>query len=321
MARDKRNDSEFEDLKIEEEFDFDEEEFDDLDDSDIKRGRKKSKGHIVFFAFVIVVLIACVISLIRWNKGETIIIDPDEDTSEFDVEPNDYIQPLTSDQMTGKIDDGVLTILTLGNSTFADNGEDNYFAKALADVYGAKVINKGVADSFQTRSLPIGDDSNPDDANSLYDITAGLVAGDMSDIDCVVIAYDISDYIEHKNIYNPGDEDDVTTFCGALSASVKLIQEKHPYIRIVVVSTPAAGKTIDDYYVDGTIIDLANGTLNDYIGQEVAVCATRGVSFVDIYFGVINVDTRDEYLMDDYHFNEAGAQAVAARLKKLVQLD
>lgn len=320
MAK-KRVDSDFEDLKLDDEFDFDESEFDDLDDSDIKRGRKKNRGHFIFFAFVAVVLIGCVISLARWNKGETIFVDPDEDTSEFDTEPNDYIQPLTNVQLEGKLDDGVVSIVTIGNSTFADNGEDNYFAAALAEVYNANVYNKGIADSLQTRNNPLGDDSDPDDMNSLYDVTARLVEEDLSAVDCVVISYDISDYIAHKNIFNPGDEDDVTTFCGALSASIKLIQERYPYIRIVVVSTPAAGKTIDDYYVDGTIIDLANGTLNDYIGQEVAVCATRGVSFIDIYFGVINVETRDKYLMDDYHFNEAGAKAVASRIAKLIPLE
>ena len=129
-------------------------------------------------------------------------------------------------------------------------------------------------------------------------------------------SYDKSSYI-----YNPLDEDDVTTYCGALSASVKLIQERYPYIRIVVISPPACGKTIDDYYVDATQIDLANGTLNDYIGNEVAVCATRGISFIDIYFGVINVDTRDKYLNDDYHINEEGAKAVAARFVKLIPLN
>lgn len=320
MAK-KQSKSDFDDLNIEEEFDFDEADFEDLDDKDIKHGRKRGKGHVIFFMLVFVVLIGCVVSLSKWNKGETIVIDPNEDTSEFDTEPNDYIQPLTNAQLEGKPDDGVLSILTIGNSTFADNGEDNYFAAALASEYNAIVYNEGVPDSFQSRSNPIGDDSNPQDAGSLYDVTARLVEGDLSNIDCVVIAYDISDYIEHKNIYNPGDEDDVTTFCGALSASIKLIQEKYPYIRIVVVSVPAAGKTIDDYYVDGTIIDLANGTLNDYIGQEVAVCATRGVSFVDIYFGVINVDTRGKYLVDDYHFNEEGAKAVASRMRRLIALD
>lgn len=313
--------SDFDDLKEDkydfEQYDFDEKDFEVLEDEPKKSG----KGHLLFFVFVIIVLIVCGISLYIWNKGERIIIDPNEDTSEFDVEPNDYIQPMTSEQLAGKTDDGVTTILTVGNSTFADDGDNNLLAAEIARVYNATVINEGRADSTMSRVNAIGDNSDEDDANSLYDVVAGLVKTDLSNIDMMVIAYDLSDYIGHRNVYNPGDEDDVTTCCGALSAAIKLVQEKYPYIRIVVLSTPACGKTIDDYYVDGTIVDLANGTLNDYMGQEVATCATRGVSFIDLYFGVINVDTRDELLVDDYHLNEAGAKAVAERIKKLIPLE
>ena len=348
MAK-KTVESDFEDIKndIEDDFEFDDEDFGDIDNSSIKRGRRKSRGHVIFFAAAGIILFAVIISLVLWNRGTIIHIDPNEDTSEFDTEPNDYIQPLTNEQLEGKPDDGVLTFLTLGNSPFSDSGSSNALANALATENSATVINCGIADSLQSRSNPIGDDSAAKDGISLYDVVDALTSSDvskvissaeevsgeayecaqrlagidMSAVDCIVISYDLSDYIEHRNIYNPLDEDDVTTFCGALSASVKLIQERYPYIRIVVISTPACGKTIDGYYVDGTVIDLANGTLNDYIGNEVAVCATRGVSFIDIYFGVINVDTRDKYLTDDYHINEEGAKAVAKRFAKLIPLN
>jgi len=39
----------------------------------------------------------------------------------------------------------------------------------------------------------------------------------------------------------------------------------------------------------------------------------NGVSFIDNYYGVINVENRDEYLVDDYHLNEKGIEAVANR--------
>lgn len=330
------------------EYEFDEEDFGDIEEKKAEHSSEKKKPnlHLFFFVGVVIVLIICGISLYRWNKG----VKPDEnviiDEAEFDTEPNDYIQPLTSEQLSGKVDDGVTTILTLGNSPFADDGNDNLLANALAGEMHANVLNAGIADSFQCRYNQIGDDSNPVDGISLYDVTYALTNGDcskvvesasqvsdaarvkaqtlstidMTTVDCVVIFYDLSDYIDHRNIYNPGDDNDVTTFCGALGASISLLQEKYPYIRIVVLSTPACGKTIDDYYVDGTQIDLGNGTLNDYIGYEVQLCATRGVSFVDLYFGAIHVDNRDKLLVDDYHLNSDGAMAVARRFAKLIVL-
>lgn len=330
------------------EFEFDEEDFADIKRKTVKRGRKKKSPsmHLFFFGFVVIVLIVCGISLYRWNKGVSLDDGVVIDEAEFDTEPNDYIQPLTTEQLAGKTEDGVTTILALGNSPFSDDGNDNLLAAALESQMQANVINAGFADSFQSRYNPIGDDSNPVDGISLYDVTSALTSGDcsrvveaasqisesakakaetlssidMKTVDCVVIFYDLSDYIDHRNIYNPGDENDVTTFCGALGASVDLIQQKFPYIRIVVLSTPACGKTIDDYYVDGTQIDLANGTLNDYIGSEVQTCATKGISFVDLYFGAIHVDNRDKYLVNDYHLNSDGAMVVAKRFAKLIAL-
>lgn len=344
----KKINSDFEDIKEEnDEFEFDEEDFGDLEESDVKRGRKRKKnGHLIFFAAVIVVLIGCGISLFMWNRGQDIDAGVDIDETEFDTEPNDYIQPMTTDQLAGKPEDGVNTIIAFGNSPFADNEENNLLAVELSRSLEANVINASIPDSYQCRYNPIGDNSNPYDGISLYDVVDGVTRGDisgiteaaaevsetaynkavklegidMSTVDCAVIFYDLSDYIDHRNIYNPGDEDDVTTFCGALSASVKLIQERYPYIRIVVLSTPACGKTIDDYYVDGTTIDLANGTLNDYLGWEVNVCATRGISFIDLYFGAIHVENRDQLLYDGYHLNADGAKVVADRVAKLISL-
>ncbi|MBO4846907.1 MAG: SGNH/GDSL hydrolase family protein [Lachnospiraceae bacterium] len=349
MAK-KKVKSDFEDMKnkIDESFEFDDEDFGDIEEKKQQLSKNKNTGHKIFFLMVIVVLAICVISLFMWNRGQRIEIDPNEDTSEFDTEPNDYIQPMTNEQMQGKPEDGILTILTLGNSPFADNGDSNYLCSELAAVTKADMmINASIPDSYQSRTSAAGDLSNPVDGISLYDVVSGLVNGDVSNVissaesvseqayeraqrlqgidlstvDCIVISYDLNDYIDHRNIYNPYDENDVATFSGALSASVKLLQERYPYIRIVVLSAPACGKTIDDYYVDATIIDLANGTLNDYLGSEVATCATCGVSFIDLYFGVINVDTRDKYLVDDYHINEAGAKAVAERFDKLIKLN
>lgn len=329
------------------EFEFDEEDFEIPVKAKVKHGKKKGNMHYVFFAGVLIVLIICGISLYRWNLG----VDADDgvviDEAEFDTEPNDYIQPLTTEQLAGKVDDGVTTILALGNSPFADNGKDNNLARAISKEMNATVINAAIPDSYQTRYNPVGDDSNPADGISLVDVVEGLTSGDcskvieaaaqvsdtaansvkalesidMSKIDCAIIFYDLSDYIDHRNIYNPGDDYDVTTFGGALATSIKMIQEKYPYIRIVVMSVPASGKTIDGYYVDGMTVDLANGTLNDYIGREVVVCATEGVSFVDLCFGAIHVDNRDKYLIDDYHINDAGATVVAKRFAKLIVLE
>lgn len=336
---------------------FDENEFDDalFEEYNLDRkeeeagsaGRKKFNGHIIFFAIVACLFVFAVIRLIIWNRGIDSGYDPTEDTSEFDTEPLDYIQPLNSSQLAGKPDDGVTTIFCFGNSAFADNGEQNLLAQAIGSRYDATMINCSFPDSYQSIKFVEEGSEFPENGISLYHVTNALVNGDFTEVeqaaqklsgevqqkaeylktvdlslaDMVVIMYDLSDYVDHRPVTDPNDPENLLTFTGSLQASVKMIQEKYPYIRIVVLSIPASGKTIDNYYVDGDIHDLGNGTLTDYLGYEANTAISCGISFVDTYFGVINVENRDQYLVDDYHLNEAGCNAVADRLQKLIILN
>lgn len=336
---------------------FDENEFDDelfeqfneeKKDEQMLAGRKKISGHAIFFAVVGCLLLFAVIRLAIWNIGEDSGYDPTEDTSEFDTEALDYIQPLNSTQLANKPDDGETTIFCFGNSTFADNGDNNGLARAIGERYDANVINASFADSYQSMKYTIyNEDEFPEDGLSLYHVTNALVYGDfsmldtaaarvseeavakvdylktvdLSTADMIVIMYDIMDYVDHRPVVDLNDPTNLLTFTGSLQASVNMIQKNFPYIRIVVVSIPACGKTIDDFYVDGDLHDLGNGTLSDYLGHEANTAISCGISFIDSYFGVINVDNRDQYLVDDYHLNEDGCNAIADRIKKLIILN
>lgn len=311
-------------------------------------GKRKLNGHVLFFLIIAIVFLFAMIRLAIWNRGVDSGYDPNEDTTEFDTEPLDYIQPLNSSQLEGKPKDGLTTIFCLGNSPFADQGADNMLAKAIGERYDANVINASFPDSYQSvKWTNYDEESWPQDGISLYPVVNALTTGDFSMVDTaashlsdevkqqaeylktvdfstadmVVIMYDIMDYVDHRPVTDPNDPENLLTVTGSLQASVKLIQEKYPYIRIVVLSTPACGITIDDYYVDGDIHDLGNGNLSDYLGHSTITATTCGISFVDTYFGVINIDNRDQYLVDDYHINEAGCNAIADRVAKLILLN
>jgi hypothetical protein len=301
--------------------------------------------HLIIWGIAVVMIIIAVAVIIKWNKGTKSDYDPDNLMEGFDVETNDYIQPLSSEQLVGKTDDGVTTILALGNSPFADNGDANNLTSALGATMNATVINGGLKDSYiSQRNETISEDYRYD-GMSLYQVAKALTTGDYADlkryskatseeagavaerlsavdmtsVDMIVIMYDLEEYIDHRPITNEGDPDDITTVTGALNQALGMIQDKYPYIRIVVLSTPASGKTIDDYYVDGDTVDLGYGNLTDYMGMEIITCVNRGVSFVDIYYGAINIDDRDKYLYDDYHINDEGAKRIAARVSELIR--
>lgn len=335
---------------------FDENEFDDdlfeqLNEERREEGisdKKRFNGHLIFFAVVGCLFLFAIVRLFIWNKGVDSGYDPNEDTSEFDTEPLDYIQPLSNVQLEGKPDDGVTTIFCFGNSTFADNGPENVLAREIGERYDATVINASFPDSFQSiKYADFNAEEYPVDGISLYPVVNALVTADFSQVDAaaanlddqvkqqaeylktvdlstadmIVIMYDLMDYVDHRPALDLTNETNLLTVNGSLQSSVKLIQEKYPYIRIVVVSTPACGKTIDDYYVDGDIHDLGNGTLSDYAAYACMTATSCGISCVDTYYGSITVDNREQYLVDDYHLNEAGCDIVADRIAKLIILN
>ena len=310
--------------------------------------RKEEKNNILLVIIPVIMLIlviAIVLMIKKWNKGQESDYDPDEVTTEFDTEPNDYILPLSAEQVAGKVDDGKITILTLGNSPFADNYADNNLAKAIADAYDATVINGGMEGSYLTCRNSDYNSDDPEDGVSLYNIANALVSGDfsvpeaaapsvseqacaavqtlksadMSSVDAIFIMYDLEDYVDHRHLGSES-ETDVTCVYGAVRSSIESLRKAYPYIRIVYLSQPASGKTIDGFFVDGDVHNIGEGLLSDYVTFELTAAATAGASFVDIYYGAVNVDQRDEYIKDDYHLNDAGAKAVASRVHQLIQL-
>ena len=309
---------------------------------------KKEKTGIliqIIIVGVMLVLIASIIFMVKkWGKGQKSDYDPNEVTTEYDTEPTDYVLPLSMADVKDKQSDDKITILTLGNSPFADDYPNNNLAAAFSEVYDADVINGGIEGSYITcKDASFGDHS--EDGVSLYNIAYALTTGDytipdkavtdlseqatkaldtlkaadLSKVDAIFIMYDLEDYVDHRPLGSES-ETDVTCIYGAIKESIRLIREAYPYIRVVYLSQPASGKTIDDFFVDGDIHNIGDGLLSDYVTFELTATANASASFVDVYYGAINVDQRDEFIVNDYHINDAGAASVAERVHKLIEL-
>lgn len=306
----------------------------------IKKKRKQTYNfHLIFFIVVIVLFIFAIVKFLLWSKGEDSGYDPNEITTEFDVETMDHIQPMDTSRFEGIEDDGITTILCLGNSPFADNKGENGLAQTLARKMNGVAYDGSFANTYQSMYNKTYQDTYRPDGLSLYPLVNAICTGDFSipesvaatvgetelqtvemlknldykTVDMLVIMYDLSDYINRRPLYSQTDKNDLITWAGSLNASLELIEETYPHIRTVVLSMPACGATVDDYYIDGDKVNLGNGTLPDYINYEVDVILANGVSFIDNYYGVITVENRDEYLVNDYHLNEKGIEAVADR--------
>jgi len=295
--------------------------------------------HLLFFIIVIVLFIFAIIKLMIWNKGEDSGYNPDEITTEFDVETMDHIQPMDVSRFEGIEDDGITTLLCLGNSPFADNKGEGGLAHTLATKMNGVAYDGSFANSFQTTLHKTFQETYKPDGLSLYPVVKALCTGDFSlveyvagtvgevetetvnmlknldlkTVDMLVIMYDLSDYIAGRPLYNQTDNNDLITWTGSLNASLELLEETYPHLRTVILSMPACGATVDGYYIDGDKMDLGNGTIPDYLNYEMNVVMANGVSYIDNYYGVITVENKDKYLIDDYHLNEKGIEAVADR--------
>lgn len=332
---------------------------DDDDDMDSAPSSEKSAAvsgrrphiqlslHLLLLAVILFIGGFSVYRLVKWNQGTKLEkIDPNEDTSEFDIEVNDMIIPMDSSRLEGHEDDGVTTILCLGNNPFADDRSGGGLASLIAGKTNSTVYDCSFPDSSAACRYAVYNPEYTKDHFNLYyvveslrnsDLTAiASIAGDESDpryqeavdvmktvdmdkVDIMIIMYDSTDYNNGTPSDNPDNAYDVTAFTGGLRTSLKNIQEAWPYIRIFVMSPTYAQYMDEDGNLhNGTTTDLGNGTLNHYLLKEIDASMDCGVSFIDNYFGTINEDNYKEYMRDYMHVNQAGREKLADRIAAII---
>lgn len=319
-------------------------------ETDITTEKKENGFHIN-----INIILLCVILLIagfsayrlyKWNKGVPSDYDPNYQTTDFDIEVMDNIIPLAPDKLEGHEDDGVTTILCLGDDPFSLNQGEGGLAEQIAaktdatvyngsftgttmaaqfDSYNDGYILDAFSFSYVAQSLASGNfDLMKSAASYSYDeafprTTAMLEALDMNSVDLICIMYDGSDYINKRPCDDPNAPEAVVTYTGALRAGVRAIQDAYPHIRIVVMSHTFC-HTINEEgnFENGDRIDLGNGTLSHYLQKELDATSDCGVSFIDNFYGSINEDNYLDYMTDYIHFNDAGRELLADRFVQCI---
>lgn len=304
--------------------------------------------HLALLIVIVVVVCGIVIRVRNWGhfiSQEDIFKDGEgiyEDTF-------DQFFPVLDE--TGHImsnnDDSELNILVLGNSPFSDDRDSNDgLANMIAERTGANVINCSVSGSYVAAERYIIDPINasmdaytpywlctltytdmmdskysdatrelgenaPAEAEEVFEILSNL---DMNTVDVVVFMYDGTDYLMGRRMYSDETETDIRTFAGNIAASIDLIQDIFPHIRIIVMSpTYAFGIDENGEYISSDIKTYGQHFLSTYFNKEFAACYDRSVTFVDNLYGTITEDNASEYLTDNIHLNIEGRKLVADR--------
>ncbi len=319
----------------------------------MKNNRKKSPSlnlHIILIAAIVLIAGVAVYRLVRWNKGvdiNALNADLEEiDPSEFDVETLDMIIPMDASALEGREDDGVTTILCLGNNPFTDERGDNGLCSLIEKKTDSVVYNCAFPDSSAACKYPTYNPEYTRDHFNLYYVTEcfrnneftaiASIAGDepepgymesvevmktvdMDQVDVILIMYDSTDYNMGTPSDNPDNPYDVTAFTGGLRTTIQNIKATWPYIRIFVLShTYARYLDEDGKLQNGTVTDLGNGTLNHYLVKESEAVLDCGVSFIDNYYGTINEGNYEAYMSDHMHYNDAGREKIADRVADII---
>lgn len=303
--------------------------------------------HIVFLSLIVITVAVIAFKLYKWNKGVPSDYDPNFQTDAFDVEVLDSIIPLAPDKLEGHEDDGVTTILCLGNDPFSLNREEAHgLANQIAAKSGATVYNGSFTGSTISAAHPSYNDGYWMDALSLSYLAKGLCTGDfeqilaaayysydpdfvptvemlqnldMNSVDIICIMYDGIDYIQKRPSDDPNDPHSIVAYTGALRTAIEAFQETYPFIRIVVMShTFCHSISEEGNFQNGDRTDLGNGTLSHYLQKELDVTSDCGVSWIDNFYGSINEDNYLDYMTDYIHFNAEGQELLARRFVECI---
>ncbi len=302
--------------------------------------------HLILLAVIVLIIIFCADKLYIWNKGVPSDYDPNRQTTDFDTEAMDYIIPLAPDKLEGREDDGVTTILCLGDDPFSLDQGSGGLAEQIAAKTGATVYNGSFTGTTMAVQFEDYNDGYILDAFAFVNVAKSLASGnfdllstaasysfdqafpqtvstlesiDMNSLDMICIMYDGSDYINRRPCEDPNHPDNPQTYTGALRSGIQAIQEAWPHIRIVVMShTFCHNVNEEGNFENGDRVDLGNGTLSHYLQKELDTTSELGVSFIDNFYGSINEDNYLDYMTDYIHFNDAGRELLATRFAECI---
>lgn len=315
---------------------------------------KKFNWHYIFLIAIVLLMGLVIFKIYQWNKGTASDYDPNHIDTSFDSEVLDVVFPIMPAALAAQKDDGVQTILCLGNDTFADDRDSkDSLTSMIAEKAADKDLNVSVINgSFAGTTISnedqfITDETLSDMFNLYWVVTAlceqdftyqrnaltkvgednnygeildELEALDMSAVDTLVVFYDGSDYQLDRHVTDPSYEMNTSTYVGALSSSLKLFQETYPQARIIVLS-PTYMQFVDENgdLQNGDTYNNGNGAMPNYLLNLIDVTQEYSVTVIDNYYGSISEDNYKKYLDDAIHLNKKGREMIADRLVAILE--
>ncbi len=318
------------------------------------RGSGNIGPHLLLGAFILCLALFAAARLLIWNRGTQSGYDASAvDTSSVAVEVQDFIVPLSEEQMAGHTYDSVTRILCLGGNPWLNDTSDTGIASVIAQTHEhTETVVAAFPDSRVTSLSPTYDPSTQEGMDDIFNLFyvayaiytddyAGLTnvsavkedpryaqavqtlkETDFDIIDVIAIAYDGIDYRTKAPVMN-SDPDDISSYAGALKRAAELLTKRYPFIRVVFLS-PTYERYVDEAgrELDPVETDLGNGEMPGYISSAFLSSSAAGISFVDNYSGSVNALNYRRFLDGPYRLNADGNREVARHfVKKILEND
>lgn len=309
---------------------------------------KSSLAVLIILGVIISVVILTVwkvYDVFRPRKVEQIKIDPED----LEPESADYY---CIQEVENREDDGVLTILVLGDDSFAMERGETGLASLIAEKTGATVYNcsfEGSAYAGETKVLNY--DDYPMECFSFYRLLTNIKANDyytldiamnnldvvpayfteniellksidMETVDIILVSYGINDYLHGHITTDITDEASVGSVYGSIHNGVEIIREIFPHIKIAIASPSYAFYTEEDGTLTGGDFrrtgTQTNENLGGYYGNIKSAAVSTGVTFIDNY---VNTGINSENASTYFDFsksaivpNETGRKLIAEHI-------
>ena len=304
--------------------------------------------HVLFFLVVVVIIGVLGYRLTHWGQRISQSENFKDGQGSYD-DSWDSILPLTDENGQMVINDAS-NIVLFGNAPFADDRDSSDgLANLIAKETGATVYNCSVSGSYlAAQHINFDVTLAPMDAYCLYwlvnlacgvpvdgyyadaaqalgdrtppeaeEVVNTLKTLDFNTIDTIAIMYDATDYLMGNPMYNDDNPTDPSQFTGNLEASIEVLQNNYPDIRIIVMS-PTYAYAIDengDYVSSDIYIYNNRDVLSTYVIKECYSANIHSVSFMDNLYGSVTEDNAEEYLIDNLHLNVKGRKLIAKRFE------
>ncbi len=311
---------------------------------------KANIGHIILLTAIIAIIGISAYKLIAWDNSKN-PENPDDDDYVFTaIETEDYTAVVNPKYLEGREDDGVTTIVMLGDETISRVSDETGIVSQLANGLDAVVYDCSFPNTYASSRYYYYEAADPVDVFSLYWV-ANAIGGksyanlenvvdnvpnnqekyqesldtlssiDFETVDVITILYGQGDYLNGRQITDVLEANAQFTYTGAYKSAIEAIQFSYPHIRILLVSPNFCMLNDNDgNLVASNVTNTTFGTLTNYMVAAKNIAVMKSVSFLDNCYGLpITVDNYKEYLEDGRYPNETTRTMIADRIIDMLE--